>query len=165
MVARFVSSWRHTGQPKVREAPHRIAPKHAAFLATRAIDQMTREQQKLFDRIATCCPDALLLRSYALESREALASCEAWRMMAWADSVKYSQFGPLVRFAYGLQKDVSAINAAVETSWSTGQVEGQINRLKMIKRQMYGRAGFQLLRARVLPYASSILSYSGPAPY
>jgi transposase len=52
-------------------------------------------------------------------------------MIAWIDSAKYSRFGPLVRFAYGLQKDVSAINADVETSWSTGQVEGQINRLKM----------------------------------
>jgi transposase len=40
----------------------------------------------------------------------------------------------------------------VETPWSNGQVEGQVNRLKTIKRQMYGRAGFGLLRARVLPY-------------
>ena len=64
-----------------------------------------------------------------------------------AQSVRYS---PLVRFAYGLKKDLGA--AAVETPWSNGQIEGQINRLKAIKRQMYGRAGFQLLRARVLPY-------------
>jgi hypothetical protein len=41
----------------------------------------------------------------------------------------------VVRFAYGLQKDISAVAAAVETSWSTGQVEGQINRLKTIKRK------------------------------
>jgi len=41
-----------------------------------------------------------------------------------------------------------------ENSWSTGQVEGHINRLKMIERQMYGRAAFDLLRARVLPYSS-----------
>ena len=69
----------------------------------------------------------------------------------------------MVRFAYGLQKDISAVTAAVETVWSTGQVEGQINRLKMIKRQMYGRAGFELLRARVLPFAQ--LSFSDrPAP-
>ena len=54
------------------------------------------------------------------------------------------------------------MSAAVETPWSTGQVEGQINRLKMIKRQMYGRAGFDLLRARVLPYSPAISA--GPAP-
>jgi transposase len=58
--------------------------------------------------------------------------------------------GQLVRFGYGLQKDISAVTAAVETTWSSGQVEGQVNRLKAIKRQMYGRAGFALLRARVL---------------
>jgi transposase len=60
-----------------------------------------------------------------------------------------------VRFLYGLQKDISAVGSAVDTPWSTGQLEGQINRLKMIKRQMYGRAGFELRRARVLPYDGS----------
>jgi transposase len=60
---------------------------------------------------------------------------------------------------------MAAVTAAVETSWSNGQVEGQINRLKMIKRQMYGRAGFALLRARVLPYTPAVLMVShGPAP-
>ena len=52
----------------------------------------------------------------------------------------------------GLRRDFKAVIGAVETSWSNGQTEGQINRLKAIKRQMYGRAGFHLLRARVLPY-------------
>jgi transposase len=46
--------------------------------------------------------------------------------------------------------------AAAENEWSSGQVEGQINRLKTIKRQMYGRAGFLLLRARVLPVLPSV---------
>ena len=85
-------------------------------------------------------------------------------MEVWIELAKRCQFGPLVRFAYGLQKDIAAVTAAVVTSWSTGQVEGQINRLKMIKRQMYGRAGFQLLRARVLPYSPAIHLPSGPAP-
>ena len=58
----------------------------------------------------------------------------------------------LVRFAYGLQNDITAVAAAADTRWSTGPVEGQINRLKMVKRQMYGRAGLELLRARVSPY-------------
>jgi transposase len=65
---------------------------------------------------------------------------------------KRCEFGPVVRYAYGLEKDTSAVAAPVDTPWSNGQVEGQINRLKMIKRRMYGRAGFELLRARVLLY-------------
>ena len=84
---------------------------------------------------------------------------------AWIELTKRCRFGPLVRLAYGLQKDMAAVGAAVETSWSNGQVEGQINRLKMIKRQMYGRAGFTLLRARVLPYAPAVSIHPrGPAP-
>ena len=54
------------------------------------------------------------------------------------------------RFVRTLKQDQSAVEA-VEQSWSNGPVEVHINRLKTLKRQMYGRAGFELLRARVLP--------------
>lgn len=53
-------------------------------------------------------------------------------------------------FARSLQRDRSAVNAALTSIWSNGQVEGQINRLKLVKRQMYGRANFDLLKARFL---------------
>ncbi len=53
-------------------------------------------------------------------------------------------------FAAGLKQDADAIRAALTTPWSNGQTEGQVNRLKTIKRQMYGHAGFDLLRRRVL---------------
>jgi transposase len=56
----------------------------------------------------------------------------------------------LARFAAGLRRDFEAINAALKLPWTTSPVEGQISRLKMLKRTMYGRAGFELLRARVL---------------
>ena len=54
------------------------------------------------------------------------------------------------RFANGLQADYEAVKAGVTLQWSTGPVEGQINCLKMLKRQMYGRAGVGLLRQCVL---------------
>jgi transposase len=57
---------------------------------------------------------------------------------------------PLKDFAVSLRRDITAIQAALDLPWTTSPVEGQINRLKMLKRTMYGRAGFQLLRARVL---------------
>jgi len=53
-------------------------------------------------------------------------------------------------FAAGLRQDEAAVGAALTTPWSNGPVEGQVNRLKVIKRQMYGRAGLRLLRARVV---------------
>lgn len=57
---------------------------------------------------------------------------------------------PLAEFAASLRHDLAAVQAALDLPWTTSPAEGQINRLKMLKRTMYGRAGFQLLRARVL---------------
>jgi transposase len=54
------------------------------------------------------------------------------------------------RFAASLRRDFDTISAALATPWTTNPVEGQISRIKMLKRTMYGRAGFELLRARVL---------------
>lgn len=59
----------------------------------------------------------------------------------------------LKEFAASLQRDIAAVRAALETPWTTSPAEGQINRLKMLKRTMYGRAGINLLRARVLKAA------------
>ncbi len=56
-------------------------------------------------------------------------------------------------FTKGLKKDEAAVRAALRLEWSNGQVEGQVNRLKTIKRQMFGRAKFDLLRQRVLKTA------------
>jgi len=53
-------------------------------------------------------------------------------------------------FARKLDSDYDAVRAAMTSPWSTGQVEGQINRLKMIKRQMFGRASFDLLNRRFI---------------
>lgn len=60
---------------------------------------------------------------------------------------------PLAGFVAELRKDLPAVQAALETRWTTSPVEGQTSRLKMIKRTMYGRARFDLLRARVLRVA------------
>jgi transposase len=164
MVARFVSNWRKTGKPASPKAPERIAPRHAAILVTRPADQMSDEQQQLFDRIMIQCPEVIALRKLALDFREALTADESTQLRQWIEKAKRCEFGPVVRFAYGLQKDSSAVAAAVDTPWSTGQVEGQINRLKTVKRQMFGRAGFELLRARVLPYSPVFGATAGPAP-
>jgi transposase len=163
MVARFVAGWRQTDKAARPNAPERISPKHAAILVTRAPDQMTDEQQRLFDRITNQCPEVGDLRRIALSFRAALTADKSIQLRQWIEGAKRSEFGHVVRFAYGLQKDISAVAAAIDTPWSTGQVEGQINRLKMIKRQMYGRAGFKLLRARVLPYSTPAAS-AGQAP-
>jgi transposase len=69
---------------------------------------------------------------------------------AWLKGATESGIIELRRFASSLKKDQAAIEAALSLPWSNGQVDGQINRLKLIKRPMYGRAHFDLLRRRVL---------------
>ena len=68
----------------------------------------------------------------------------------WVAEAQTCGATPIANFADGIARDIGAVHAAVTTLWSNGQAEGQINRLKMPKRQMYGRASFGLLRKRVL---------------
>ena len=154
MVARHVTRWRKAlPLPLVSTlGTQKISPKQAAMLVTRPPARLSAEQQALLDRLSTQCPALLRLREFSAEFRAVFQKCEGQALQAWMMRAQNSGIGPLARFAAGLQKGFSAVAAAVETNWSNGQVEGQINRLKMLKRQMYGRAGFALLRARVLPY-------------
>jgi transposase len=68
---------------------------------------------------------------------------------AWLRAVVKRQLKEFVSFARGLSEDYEAVKNALRYKWSNGQFEGQVNRLKMIRRQMYGRAKFDLLKARV----------------
>ena len=73
------------------------------------------------------------------------AELDAWLIEAGGCGVPTME-----TFAAGLKKDADATRAALTTPWSNGQTEGQVNRLKLVKRQMYGHASFDLLRRRVL---------------
>ena len=61
-----------------------------------------------------------------------------------------SPLKPLHSFVFGLQRDLAAVSAALTLPWSNGPTEGHITRLKLVKRQMYGRANFDLLRLRFI---------------
>ncbi len=71
-------------------------------------------------------------------------------MDAWLADARACGVRTIETFAAGLELDGAAVRAALTTLWRSGQTEGQITRLKLIKRQSYGRAGFDLLRRRVL---------------
>ena len=66
----------------------------------------------------------------------------------WLESVEQSPVPAMRRFAAGIRQDYAAVAAALAYDWSNGQVEGQINKLKLIKRQMYGRAKLELALGR-----------------
>ena len=68
----------------------------------------------------------------------------------WMRQTKICGVPALESFAAGLQEDAASVRAALTTRWSNGQSEGHVNKLKLLKRQMYGRAKFDLLRRRLL---------------
>jgi transposase len=72
---------------------------------------------------------------------------------AWRAEAMHSGIDELARFARGLQEDLAAVTAGLTLEWSNGVTEGHVHRLKLVKRQGYGRAGFGLLRQRVLQAA------------
>jgi transposase len=72
------------------------------------------------------------------------------RLDAWLEKVEQQDICQLRSFAQSLKKDYEAVKAGLTLPWSQGPVEGHVHRLKLLKRQSYGRASLQTLRKRVL---------------
>jgi len=115
-------------------------------------ERLSAEQQGHVNAFLDFCPKARRLRRLALQFRAMLRWRKAARLATWIHTALSSGFSFLAQFARTLQRDFAAVTQALTTPWSNGPVEGHVNRLRMIKRQMYGRAGFELLKARVLPW-------------
>ena len=75
------------------------------------------------------------------------------RLDAWLQRGEDQGVSELKSFAQGLKRDYDAVKAGLTLEWSQGAVEGHVHRLKLLKRQAYGRASFQMLRKRVLQCA------------
>ncbi len=75
---------------------------------------------------------------------------EGERLGSWLTQVHASQLPELESFAHGVEIDQAAVQAGLTLPINNGQVEGQVTKIKLIKRMMYGKAGFALLRQRVL---------------
>jgi hypothetical protein len=95
------------------------------------------------------CPEIKLVGELVRKFKTLFIIKEEGSLQAWINEATRPECG-IKGFAKNLLKDFSAVNNAVITPFSNGQVEGQVNRLKTIKRRMYGRAGFSLLRKMVL---------------
>jgi transposase len=118
-------------------------------------ERRSPEQKRYVDAFLQLFPKAHDLRWLALRFRAMLRWRNATRLAASLNAAVSSDFHCLAQFARVLRRDLEAVEQAITSWWSNRPVEGHINRLKMIKRQMYGRAGFELLRARVLPWESA----------
>ncbi len=113
-------------------------------------EKLTAQQQRQLEHMCQGSRDLSSAYGLSQDFLGILRERRAQDLMAWIKAAKGSQVTELISFAKSVQQDYAAIYAACSLPWSQGQVEGQINRLKCLKRQMYGRARFDLLRLRVL---------------
>ena len=104
----------------------------------------------MLEALLGACPPLSLARDLALEFARLVRERDVGALSAWRERVKGSGVAELAGFVAGLEQDLSAVEAALSVEWSNGPTEGQVNRLKFVKRSMYGRGSFALLRARVL---------------
>ncbi|MEP7308042.1 MAG: transposase [Acidobacteriota bacterium] len=114
--------------------PHHSSGRVAALLMKP--ERLSAGQQGHVNAFLEFCPKARRLRRLALQFRAMLRWRKAGRLPAWIHTAASSGFSFLVQFARTLQRDLVAVTQALTTPWSNGPVEGQMNRLKMIKRQM-----------------------------
>lgn len=114
----------------------------------RASDRSAPEQGRL-ERVRGCGGEVGTGLGLAEELAGMIRRTSAVALADWLTRAEASGVPEVRGFAEGLRQDESAVGAALTRDWSNGQVEGQVSRLKLIKRSMYGRAGFCLLRARV----------------
>ena len=104
--------------------------------------------------VKNASPDFVAMRALAMRFRGVLHSKDIKRLDKWLDDAQRSGIYAMQRFACRLRGDIQAVRNAVAEPWSNGQTEGQINRLKTLKRAMYGRASTELLRARMMPLSA-----------
>ncbi len=133
-------------QPSIRP----ISARRAAWLLVRRPTDLAATERDVLTRLLAACPAAAtvypLAQAFGMMVRERHSAA----LDGWLHAAVMSGIPELLSFVVGIQRDKAAVVAGLTVAWSQGQVEGQVNRLKLIKRSMYGRANFDLLRQRVL---------------
>jgi hypothetical protein len=172
-LARFLAPWRSTrppadglvGQPPLEhEAPapprmptldpmtgRQISPLAAAALCVKPRGQMTPRQIVNVDALKAASGEFTTMRQLAMRFRGLLRGGTVEKLDVWLSDARQCGIYGMRRFARTLRQDIGAVRNALLEPWSNGQTEGQINRLKTLKRSMYGRASVELLRARMMP--------------
>jgi transposase len=124
--------------------------RRAVWLILRRPSQQTDFETEAIAQIKQQHPNLNTAIELAIDFADLVRSQQPDRLDEWLSSAEHSQIKALIGFATRLKEDLAAVKNGVALSWSNGQVEGQVNRLKMLKRQMYGRASHELLKKRFL---------------
>jgi transposase len=123
--------------------------REAAWMLLRP-EKLEDEEKQVIELVCRLSPEVGRAQKLALDFIGLVKERRADDLRGWLVEAQRSEVAEFVSFANGLTADLRAVRAALEYEWSNGQVEGQVHRLKLIKRQMYGRGKPDLLRARVL---------------
>ncbi|MGE5334730.1 MAG: ISL3 family transposase [Nitrososphaerota archaeon] len=157
-VRRLLSGWRSPApQPGVPGIPLPAKDEvlyysthKTRWLLSKPVGNLSRREAAYIAALTQRCPPIAQAQQLLATFRTILTQRQSERIDAWLDQCAASGISELVGFARALRRDYLAVQAAVRSPWSQGPIEGHVNRLKLLKRQMYGRAKFDLLRQRVL---------------
>lgn len=140
---------RRGGRSRPVPRPCLPSARRAAWMLLRpdGLEDGEKGATELLRRLA---PEVGRAQELALSFVRVVKERRADELRGWLISAQCSEVAEFRSFATGLTADMQAVRAALEHEWSQGQVEGQVHRLKLLKRQMYGRGKLDLLRARVL---------------
>ncbi|WP_330248520.1 MULTISPECIES: transposase [unclassified Streptomyces] len=117
---------------------------------TRHPTALTEEERAAQKNVLARCPELNAVAGHVRDFGELLTDRLGAMLPAWIDAVDASQLPGLTGFALHLLRDRDAVTAGLTLNWSSSSIEGAVNRIKKIKRQLYGRAGFELLRKMIL---------------
>lgn len=156
LVYKYMKSWRRflpEEFKRLRSSPSfsPLTPKQVAWLLIKEMKDLEDEEKSYISIILRLNPEIKKGQLLAKYFHNLIKKDKETSLDDFLKQVKENSIEEFDSFAKGLIKDEKAVRAAFSSSWSNGQVEGQINRLKMIKRQGFGRAKLDLLQARFLP--------------
>lgn len=126
------------------------SPRTVAGWILRRPTALFEAEQVQLKTVLAHCPELDALTRYVRSFAVMLTERQGELLPDWLDAVRQDDLLSLHTLAAGIDRDRDAVIAGLTLPWSSGVVEGHVNRIKMLKRQMYGRAGFELLRKRVL---------------
>ncbi|MFH9355516.1 transposase [Kitasatospora sp. NPDC017646] len=141
---------------KLRESLPHVPPRKAPSVRdvtswlTRRPDRLTEGQAQQLKAILARCPALDRTAHHVRAFAELMNNREGWQLDKWIVAVQADDLPALHTFVTGLGQDLDAVIAGLSLRYSSGAVEGHNNKIKMLKRQMFGRANFDLLRLRVL---------------
>ena len=156
-VKEYVQPWRANSVPAGSKPRRRTLPnlRLIALWLSKAPTKRSPYEQRWAEAVIASHPQVATVEQLAQQFRQVFQDRDSDALKSWMKRSAASDIPELKRFAAGIERDYEAVSAAVEQHWSNGQVEGQVHRLKLLKRQMYGRSGFLLLRRRVLPFTTA----------